>query len=240
MKYEEYDKFDKCEKCNKYKDYDNYDSYEEKDDYIDDNFCEEDYMEEYDSERFKPTRKKKIEVEEVVDIGAAETITEVCVPLRPPAFEVVTDLITKEVIFDVLVASKGKVFVNGRIIKDVPYKTKARTTFPDCPNVSKATYGDIRHVTLEIPFALCIDVPKAKKGDKVVVLDWEVTQVDIPNHTNCIPNSCVAKCEPFAKRFDTCFKRPFCSLTEKDCIWVKVKVVKDVIIEVPCREHCKE
>ena len=211
-----------------------YDDYEMNDKYMEDEYCEQedlDTCEDYDGGH--KAKRKLIEVEEVLGVGSAETVVEICVPLRPPAFEVVTELITKDVIFDALVASKGKVFINGRVIKDIPYKTKERTCFPSCTAVSKAVYGNLRHVTVEVPFALCVDVPEACKGHKVVVLDFEVTSVEIPNHKNCIPNSCVAECESPYKKFDPCQRKLFCSLTEKDCIFVKVKVVKDVIIAVP-------
>lgn len=214
------------------------------DQYMDDQYMDDQYMDGEDMQytdecgpTVSPLKKKMIEVEEVVGIGSAETTVEICIPLRPPAFEVIDELITKDVIFDALIASKGKVFVNGRVIKDIPFKTKVKRIVPGCPAVSKLTFGDIRHVTAEIPFALCIDIPEAKKGMKVVVLDVDVNSIEIPNHTNCLPNKCVAKCEPAVLRFDTCLKRPFCSLTEKDCIFVKVKVVKDAILTVNAEDR---
>jgi len=211
--------------------------------YIDDEELDQDSMESYDEECGDHKRKKGklIEVDEVLGIGSAETTVEICIPLRPPAFEVIEQLITKEVIFDALVASKGKVFINGRLIKDIPYKTKVRGCVPGCSTVSRLTFGDIRHATAEIPFALCIDIPEAYKGAKVVVLDYDVNSIEIPNHTNCLPGKCIPKCEPIALRYDNCYRKPFCSLTEKDCIFVKVKVVKDCIIQVPtsrCYEDC--
>ena len=187
-----------------------------------------------DTEPVNKKKKRKIEVEEVVGMGSAETVIEVCIPLCPPAFEVLENLIDKQIIFDALIASKGRVFVNGRVIKDIPYKTRVKTCEPGCENISKLTFGNIKHVTAEIPFALCIDVPEACKGNKVVVLETEVNSVEMPNFTNCLPNRCVAACTPHKVKFDTCHKKLFKSITEKDCIFVKVKVVKDVIIDVPC------
>lgn len=182
------------------------------------------------------SRNRMIEVEEVLGIGSAETFTEICVNLCPPAFEVMDELVTKKVFFDALVASKGKVFVNGRIIKDIPYKTKERTCRPSCNKVERAVYGNIRHVTVEVPFALCIDIPEAVKGAKVVVLDFEVNSVEIPFNTRCVPEACVSKCESPIKRMDPCQRRLICSITEKDCISVKVKVVRDTMITVPGRD----
>lgn len=183
--------------------------------------------------------KRMVEVEEVLGIGSAETIAEICVNLCPPAFEVLDNLVEKKVIFDALVAGKGKVFVNGRVIKDIPYKTRTEVRYPSCTRISKATYGNIRHVTVEVPFALCIDIPESEKGAKVVVLESEVNSVEIPSHLSCAPNSCVSMCENPITRFDPCTRRLFHSITEKDCIFVKVKVVKPTIITLPRKSHEK-
>jgi hypothetical protein len=211
-----------------------YDDYKDKD-YIDEN-CEE-YMDEGmgQCEGTEPTGQKRrmIEVEEVLGTGSAETTVEVCIPLNPPAFEVMEELVTRKLEFDALVATKGKVFINARLIKDIPYKTRVRKCVPGCPKIESITYGNIRHATVEIPVALCIDIPEACKGHKVVVLDYEINSVDIPFNTNCIPGKCISACENPVKRMDPCMRRLFCSITEKDCISVTVKVVKDVIIEVP-------
>lgn len=179
---------------------------------VNSNFCD-DCEPEPDFEECEDVKKhkKRIEVEEVLGIGCAETNVEVCIPLCPPAFEVLDDLIRKKIVFDALVASNGKVFVNGRVIKNVPFKTKAKTLATSCRTISKITFGDIRHVTVEIPFSLCIDVPESFKGAKVVVLESDVDSVEIPNFIS-----------------DRC--RIIKSITEKDCIFVKVKVVKDNII----------
>lgn len=181
----------------------------------------------------QPTRPRMIEVEEVLGTGTSETISEICVNLCPPAFEILDMLVTKKVEFDALVASKGKVFINGRVIKDIPYKTRVKTCRPSCTRIEKAVYGNIRHVTVEVPFALCIDIPEAFKGAKVVVLNYDVTSVEIPYNTNCAPGACVSKCENPVLRMDPCQRRLICSITEKDCISVTVKVVRDVIITVP-------
>lgn len=160
---------------------------------------------------------KKIEVEEVLGTGEAETNFEVCIPVVPPAFEILENLEKKTIEFDNLIATDGKVFINARLIKNIPFKTKIKTLIPTCKEVSKIVFGDIRHVTVEIPFSLCIDIPKAFKGAKVVVLNTEIDSVDIPNFISC--KSKIIK-----------------SITEKDCVRVKVKVVKDKVICVPANE----
>lgn len=182
------------------------------------------------------TKPRMIEVEEVLGTGTAETISEICINLCPPAFEVLDQLVTKRMEFDALVASKGKVFINGRVIKDIPYKTRVKICRPSCQRVERATYGNIRHVTVEVPFALCIDVPESYKGAKVVVLSYDVNSVEIPYNTSCVPNACVSRCENPVFRADPCQRRLICSITEKDCISVTVKVVRDVMITVPSTE----
>lgn len=215
-----------------------YDDYINEDEYVQDDIMDEQLepcgeCDELGEGAPHMKKRRTIEVEEVLGIGSAETIAEVCIPLCPPAFEILDQLVTKDIVFDVLVASNGKVFVNGRVVKDIPYKTKVRTCQPDCKKITRATFGDIRHVTVEVPFALCIDVPEAKKGNKVVVLDSEVNSVEIPNPKACLPGACFARCQGSGIKQDKCFRKPILSITEKDCIFVKVKVVKDVMITVP-------
>lgn len=209
------------------------------DEYIEDESDGEDKYEDahgYTDEYCKK-HVKKIEVDEVVGIGSSETITEVCIPLCPPAFEVMENLIDKKIVFDALVAGKNKVFVNGRVIKDIPYKTRCETKLSGCDKISKLTFGSLKHVTAEIPFALCIDVPGAEKGLKVVVLKYEVNSVELPSHRGCVPHGCVSMCEPDFLKFDTCNVKLFRSITEKDCIFVKVKVVKPTIITLPPKHY---
>jgi hypothetical protein len=210
------------------------------DDYMtnDESMEEMDFQEcEVDSPEFNCTpggaepiraRRRMIEVEEVLGMGSAETTVEVCIPLCPPAFEVLSDLVEKKIEFDALIAGKGKVFINGRLIKDVPYKTRVRTCLPgfETKQISKLTFGNIKHVTIEIPFALCIEVPEAVKGTKVVVLETDINSVEIPNLVNCRQ----AGCAPVVPTHVGCVERLIRSITEKDCIFVKVKVVKDTII----------
>lgn len=217
-------------------DYKKYEKYE--DEYLnEDEITEEKYEEGYQEYEQPMGRKKLIEVEEVLGFGHGEITTEVCIPLYPPAFEVLENLIEKTVIFDAVIAAKDRVFINGRLIKNIPYKTKNETIYPGCRNISKLTFGALRHATAEIPFALCIKVPGCIKGAKAVILDYDVDSVEISNHLGCVPKSCVGRCEPALLKYDTCISRPFKSITEKDCISVKVKVVKPVILHAPHKHY---
>jgi hypothetical protein len=223
----------------KYEDgYEKYeDGYEKYDEYMDNEkgYEGEEYGKYEEDHKEKP--KKMVEVDEVLGIGDEETVVEVCIPLCPPAFEIEEKLITKRLVFDALIAGKDKVFVNGRLIKDVPYKTREEVKHPGCERISKLTFGNVKHATAEIPFALCIKVPGSEKGAKVVVLKSEVSSVEIPNILGCTPHSCVGRCEPPFLREDTCERRLIRSITEKDCIFVKVKVVKPTIITLPHKPY---
>lgn len=206
------------------------------DEYMNDNLEQSDQYDDCCEDRPEARKLRTIEVEEVLGTGSSETITEICVNLCPPAFEILDELVTKKVEFDALVASKGKVFINGRVIKDIPYKTRVRTCRPSCSRIERVVYGNIRHVTVEVPFALCIDIPESFKGAKVVVLDYDVNSVELPFNTRCVPEACVSKCENPILRDDPCQRRLIHSITEKDCISVTVKVVKDVIINIPATD----
>jgi hypothetical protein len=203
-----------------YTEYQEYDGKEEKYDMTDDGY---DHM-----------KKQLIEVEKVVGMGSAETFLEVCVPLCPPAIEVPEGLIDKKIVIDTAIASHGKVFINGRIIKNIPYKTRCETIHPPCGKISSLTFGNLKHATFTAPFALCINVPHAKKGDKVVVLEKKVTSVEIPNFVRC------GVCEPSYLRKDTCTTRLIKSVTEKDCIFIKVKVVEPMMMHVPGKYYTEE
>lgn len=190
-----------------------------------------------DSERYNKrpmqpnTTRKRIEVEEVLGTGSAEVNKEVCIPLCPPAFEILDDLIKRTIEFDELVATKGKVFVNARLIKNIPYKTRVKVNFPKCSDISKIVFGNIKHVTIEVPFSLCIDIPEARKGNKVVVLDTDIDSVEIPKFE--VVKTQVTTCDPCAVSRKEKIIR---ALIEKDCITVTVKVVKDNIILVDAKD----
>lgn len=159
-------------------------------------------------------RRRKIEVPEVLGIGEGQTLVEVCIPVVPPGFIILFDQIDRRLVFDALVASNGKVFINGRLIKTIPFQVCDNAVTPTTGNISRIVLSNIRAVTVEVPFALCIDIPEASKGNRVVVLDSNVDSVELPN-LRCPNQPCIR------------------GIVEKDCISVKVKVEEDVIITVP-------
>lgn len=177
-----------------------------------DQYCSED---EYTCQCGEKNKIRMIEVDKVLGTGSGNTIVEVCIPLCPPAVEVISCLATENIFFDVMIARKGKVFINGRLLKNIPYKTSFKPVC--CPG---GLTGSSKCAIAEVPFVICIDVPGAVEGAKVVVLDYDVNSINLPN-CDC---GCKIK-----------------SITEKDCISVKVKAIKPVTIPIPheCCNGCR-
>lgn len=157
---------------------------------------------------------RRIEVPEVLGEGTGNTVIELCIPIIPPGFTILFNLIERNVVFDALVAANGKVFVNGRLIKKIPFETCDQSVTPLTGNVTRITLSNIRSITVEAPFTLCIPVKGSVRGARVVVLQTDIDSVELPN-LRCPELQCIR------------------SVTEKDCITVRVKVEQDTIITVP-------
>ena len=157
---------------------------------------------------------RMIEVDEVLGIAEGNTLVEICIPIIPAGIDILENMIEKRIIFDALVASNGKVFINGRLIKKIFFVTPERQVTPTTGNVARIVLGNVRSVIVEVIFAICISIKEAVVGTRVVVLETKIDQVNLPNLR--------------------CPEQPLIrSLVEKDCINVRVKVVRDTIISVP-------
>jgi hypothetical protein len=155
-----------------------------------------------------------IEVPEVLGTGQGNTLVEVCIPVIPPGLNILFDLIQKQLIFDALIPAHGKVFINGRLIKIIPFTVCNNNANPATLGTTGVVFTNIIAVTVQVPFALCIPVSGAVQGTRAVVLNSRVDEVDIPN-LRCPEQQCIR------------------SIVEKDCIAVEVKVERDTIITVP-------
>lgn len=158
--------------------------------------------------------ERTIEVPEVLGIGQGNTFVEVCIPVIPPGFTILFNSIERNVVFDALVATNGKVFINGRLIKKIPFETCDRSVTPTGGNITRIVLSNVRSITVEVPFAMCINLPQSRRGARVVVLNTDIDSVELPNLL-CPNQPCIR------------------SITEKDCITVRVKVERDTIIRVP-------
>jgi hypothetical protein len=147
-------------------------------------------------------------------IHEGNAFVEVCIPILPPGLTILFNSIERNVVFDALVATNGKVFINGRLIKKIPFEVCDQTVTPATGNITRLTLSNVRSITVEVPFALCINFPEAVRGGRVVVLQTNVDSVELPNLL-CPNQPCIR------------------SITEKDCITVRVKVERDTIIRVP-------
>jgi len=160
------------------------------------------------------SNEKTIEVPEVLGIGEGNTFVEVCIPIVPPGLTILFSLIERSLVFDALVATNGKVFINGRLIKKIPFETCDNAVTPTSGQISRIVLSNVRAVTIEVPFALCISLPESVRGARVVVLNTNIDSVELPN-LRCPEQPCIR------------------SVTEKDCISVRVKVERDTMIRVP-------
>lgn len=157
---------------------------------------------------------RRIEVPEVLGIGQGNTFVEVCIPVIPPGLNILFDLIQKQVFFDAVVPANGKVFINGRLLKIIPFTVCNPNATPQALNTNGVVVTNIVAVTAQVPFSLCIPVKGAERGMRAVVLSFRVDEVDLPN-LRCPDQQCIR------------------SIVEKDCIEVEVKVERDTIISVP-------
>lgn len=157
---------------------------------------------------------RRIEVPEVLGEGTGNTVIEICIPIIPPGFTILFNSIERNLVFDALVAANGKVFINGRLIKKIPFETCDQSVTPTTGNVTRITLSNVRSITVEAPFTLCIPIKESVRGARVVVLETNIDSVELPN-LRCPELTCIR------------------SITEKDCIAVTVKVEQDTIITVP-------
>lgn len=145
--------------------------------------------------------------------GEGQVLEEVEVTFPSPAVEI--DEPTKRVEVTRCEVIPGKVIVIGRVIKNIPFKTRGNeTTVPgDGGRRVRVVSGDVRHLTLFIPFKLFIEIPGAMPGDTC-----EVTQACIRGEVDTLMDD----------NNDGLFER----LVETIDIDVQVRVVRDQVVNV--------
>lgn len=158
----------------------------------------------------------------VVNANTAQVLVVSEIPLTPPAFKI--DHIDKLIEVDDCVAACDKVIINGRLIKNITYKTAKEW---DHKGGLNRVCGDVRHCTVEIPFHLFIDVPGSRDGD-----DCEIEDAIVAGE--------------FDKLVDRNRDGTFSKLLEKSVIKVRAKVVRRRWLKVnaqdvtPRRLRCPE
>lgn len=111
-----------------------------------------------------------IKVPQVIGRSDCKVLVVTDIPLDPPAFEVKD--IDKEVIIDQCHVDTDCVIINGRLRKNINYKTKK-----DCDWIDgiERVCGDVRHCTVFIPFDCFIEIEGAREDDECQVEEKEVT-----------------------------------------------------------------
>lgn len=164
--------------------------------------------------------KHVIQVPVVVNQNTAQVLVVTEIPLTPPAWKI--DEIHKMIEIDDCVAACDKVIINGRLVKNVTFKTLKER---DCHHDLVRVCGDVRHCTVEIPFHLFVEVRGARDGDDCEVIDAIVAG-------------------DFHKLIDKDEHGTFHKLLEKVVIKVRAKVTRTRHLRVhatdvtPCRLRC--
>lgn len=141
------------------------------------NYMPENFMPEYmPSGCMKPyfmekiKEKKCVKVPEVIGRNYTQILLENEIPFAPgcPALEIKD--IMKEVKELILSVCRDKVLINGKLHKNINYKTFENIGRIKCHCEDlDVIYGNVKHVSVSIPFSGYIDIPGARLGDTVEV-----------------------------------------------------------------------
>jgi hypothetical protein len=156
--------------------------------------------------------KHVIQVPVVVNSNTAQVLVVTEIPLTPPAFRI--DQIQKLIEIDDCAAVCDKVIINGRLIKNITFKTLKER---DCHGDLNRVCGDVRHCTVEIPFHLFVEVEGARDGDMCEVEDAIVAG-------------------EFDKLIDRKDDGTFGKLLEKAVIKVRAKVIRIRRLKVDAKD----
>lgn len=166
-------------------------------------------------------KEKCLKVPEVIGRNCCQILLETEIPFDPrcPALEIKD--ITKEVTELDLCICKDKVLVNGKLHKNINYKTLDTCgKVKCCCNELDLYYGDVKHVSVTIPFNGYINLPGARPGDKCEV---EFAGVEDGCEEDVLIDHCYIK--GFAPRV---YKK----VREKVIVKIDVKVLRHVQITV--------
>ena len=184
--------------------------------------CKPDYMM---KDCFKPYQVEKermcVKVPEVIGRNYCQVLLEQEIPFAPgyPALEIKE--ITKEVRELILSVCPNKVLINGKLHKNISYKTldNVGKYKCNCSDIDIA-YGDVRHVAVDIPFSGYVEIPGAMPGDQV--------EVEFAGVEECCELDMLL--DPY---FPKCSKVPvFKKLKEKVIVKIDLKVLRPVQITV--------
>lgn len=148
----------------------------------------------------------------LVGEGSGQVLEDVEVCFPEQAVEL--GVIEKRVEVDRCEVIPGKVIIIGKVVKNIPFKTRCSG---DCPRPesrrTRVICGDLRHCTAFIPFKLFIEIPKAEEGDRC-----EVVEACVLGEVDTLVD----------ENGDGCFER----LEETVDIHIRVRVVRDMVMNV--------
>lgn len=176
----------------------------------------------YYMENKMPFKEKKcVKVPEVIGRNHCNLLLEQDIPFPPthPAFEIKD--VTKDVKDLILQVCRDKVLINGKLHKNINYKTlETCCKHPcHCEEIDIA-YGDLRHAHVVIPFNAYIEVPGARPGDNVEI---EFAGVEDDCELDILMDPCFVKgCEmPVYKK-----------VREKVLVKIDLKVLRPVQVTI--------
>ncbi|HYF94100.1 MAG TPA: SPOCS domain-containing protein [Symbiobacteriaceae bacterium] len=107
----------------------------------------------------------------LVGEDSSQVLEDVEVTFPTPVVEI--DEPTKRVEIIRCEAIPGKVIIVGRVIKNIPFKTRSGESFlpGEGRRRVRVVCGDLRHCTLFIPFRLFVEIPGAQEGDTCDVIE---------------------------------------------------------------------
>lgn len=165
--------------------------------------------------------KKCVKVPEVIGRNHCQILLETEIPFAPgyPALDIKD--IMKDVRDLVMSVCTDKVLINGKLHKNINYKTFDCTGRVKCHCEDlEVVYGDVRHVGIDIPFAGYIDIPGARPGDYVEV---EFAGVEDACELDMLKDPCYVR---------GCKYPVYKKLKEKVIVKIDVKVLRPVQITV--------
>lgn len=148
----------------------------------------------------------------LVGEDSGQTLEDIEVMFPEPAVEIEEP--EKRVVIERCEAIPGKVIVVGRVIKNIPFKTRrTEERLPGDGRRVRVVCGDLRHCTLFIPFKLFIEIPGTQEGDICTV-----TEACVLGEIDTL----------FDDNGDGLFDR----LVETIDIHVRVRVTRDAVVNV--------
>lgn len=169
----------------------------------------------------KPKKEYSIKVPEVIGRNASEELLEIVIPFPRGAEAIEIVEVKTEVICDIVEVVRDKVLINGRLHKNILYKTKEDSRYENrCCDDMKIVNGDVRHVSVWVPFSTFINIPGALPGD---MYEIEYANADCDQSVDILMDP-LPYCHDGITRYQ--------KLREKTIVTIDVKVLRHTQIMI--------